>query len=429
MPGNVYVGTSDKKRHKRGSSLRIAFLTPEFVTSNWGSGGLATYIDHVVSGLKRCGHDPEIFTLGTPSVEHVNGIRIETVNNWRTFPVRLVRKIAHICPGIKVDRTLRFLCGAWALARAFEKRHAQRPFDAVQSSNFGLAGFFISQRPGDPRHLVRCSSSRRLWKSMSNQKVSIDHHLMDVLERHLIGRADFAYAPSRFLAHYFREHHGLKVRVVRPPCQFTLECSKDLPAELPERYLVHFGLLGVRKGTDIVVDALCLALEKEPDLTMVLVGNEARRGELNQLYARVGYDRTRLVWLGPLPRPELYRVVAGAEAAVLPSRVDNLPNTVIESLALGVPVIGTDGASIDELVTDGVNGLLVPVGDANVLAAAMLDAWCQTERWNLIRMQSGQLLTLGDECDPIEELCAIAAGQVGDCDARFCVDQRVVTPW
>jgi glycosyltransferase involved in cell wall biosynthesis len=55
--------------------------------------------------------------------------------------------------------------------------------------------------------------------------------------------------------------------------------------------------------------------------------------------------------------------------------VDNLPNTVIESLMLGIPVIGTRGASIDELVEPGVTGQLVYPGNVDGLAAAMVEAW------------------------------------------------------
>ena len=80
-------------------------------------------------------------------------------------------------------------------------------------------------------------------------------------------------------------------------------------------------------------------------------------------------------YLGELRRDEVYGVLAGADAAVLPSLFDNLPNSAIEALLLGVPVIGSRGASLDELVTDGVTGVLVPIGDADALADAMLAQW------------------------------------------------------
>ena len=78
---------------------------------------------------------------------------------------------------------------------------------------------------------------------------------------------------------------------------------------------------------------------------------------------------------GPLSKSELYAVLQKADVAVLPSQVDNLPNTVIESLMLGIPVIGSRGASIDELVEDDQNGHLVDLRDTNGLAEALVKMW------------------------------------------------------
>jgi glycosyltransferase involved in cell wall biosynthesis len=61
--------------------------------------------------------------------------------------------------------------------------------------------------------------------------------------------------------------------------------------------------------------------------------------------------------------------------------MENLSNAVIESLLLDVPVLGSDGVSINELVEDGVSGALVPIGDAEALAAAMLSVWRREAQW------------------------------------------------
>jgi glycosyltransferase involved in cell wall biosynthesis len=107
---------------------------------------------------------------------------------------------------------------------------------------------------------------------------------------------------------------------------------------------------------------------------MVWAGAD-RCDRLEAWKAAWGERCAQVVWLGALPKPELYGVVQASEAAVLPSTVDNLPNTAIESLLLGVPVIGSAGASIDELIEPGRTGELVPIGDAEALAAAMLRVW------------------------------------------------------
>jgi glycosyltransferase involved in cell wall biosynthesis len=94
-----------------------------------------------------------------------------------------------------------------------------------------------------------------------------------------------------------------------------------------------------------------------------------------------GEQAGQVRWLGYLPKPQLYRVLKQAEAVVIPSRVDNLPNTLIESLLLNVPVIGSRGASIDELIEPGISGELVPIGDSAALAQAMLKAWRREVPW------------------------------------------------
>ena len=60
-----------------------------------------------------------------------------------------------------------------------------------------------------------------------------------------------------------------------------------------------------------------------------------------------------------------------ADASLLTSSWENFPHTVVEALAVGTPVIATAVGGVPELVRDGENGLLVPAGDADALAAAI----------------------------------------------------------
>jgi len=164
----------------------------------------------------------------------------------------------------------------------------------------------------------------------------------------------------------------------------------ELSCELPHRFLIHFGTLGPIKGTDVVAAALPIVWREEPSFTLVIAGAARRwttRGQefcpdLLTEYSRMwGRLSDRVIWLGEIEKSQLYAVLQRAEAAVLPSRYDNLPNTAIESLSLGVPVIGTRGASIDELVEPGYNGDLVPVGDHHSLAELLLKAWRGQATW------------------------------------------------
>lgn len=377
---------------------RIAFLTPEFVTNSPTGGGLASYVARMGRILRNMGHEVEVFTLADAAVtfDH-EGLRVHHVAPADNVATRLLA--AHWRLRLKFGVTWRQLRGAVALGRALKTSQAQKPFDIVQSADWGLSGLFVPRGTGRC-HLVRCSWSRKACERAAGLTPNLDNRLIAALERRCMRRADAVYAPSRFVAQSVGRDYGVNIQVVRPPVEFdplaptpastpapipaSKAASKSASAlatpHLPPRFLLHFGLLSAVKGTDILLRALPRAWEKAPDLRLALIGRECEPGYAKALIDPLGErGRTHVTWTGPLPREQLAAVLPTAEAAVLPSRSDNLPNTVIEALAAGVPVIGSDGASIDELVRPGVNGRLVPLEDGDpmtdALADAMADAW------------------------------------------------------
>lgn len=351
---------------------RIAFLTPEYPTEKQGAGGVGSYVGKMAVLLAEAGHDVTVFVISASAgTVYRAGVRVERVRSTRSLLARgLARALRRVDVGggeLPVH-----VANARLLAAALAREHAREPFDLVQSANYHVVGLAVPQVPGRT-HLVRISTSRILYDPAYGRPPGPLTRLTERLDVRTQRRADHAYAPSRLLQRYFHETYGHAVEVVRPPVPGDVGEVGTLPSGLVQPYLVHFGSLGARKGTDIVSDALPLAWRQEPDLHMVFVGpfSPSARARYS---ANWGDDADKVTLLGPLAKPELYAVVAHATASVLPSRMDNLPNTVIESLALGTPVIGSDGASIDELVTPGVNGALVPIGDARALADAMVAA-------------------------------------------------------
>ncbi len=352
---------------------RIAFVTPEFVTEYATGGGLGSYLNRITQALRETGHEPEIFTLSPENEGTIdwNGVPVHRVR--RTDANRAVRTWIRVAWRLGlhwIEPPLIPLCDARRLANALERRDAERPFDLVQSADFRASGYYVRSLTSRP-HLVRCSGDGLLW-AFANGDVSFRRRWESRLERACLRRADMAYAPSRFVAERLARRTGIDVHVVRPPA--TLETKPELSHELPERYLIHFGQFSGAKGTPVLARALPRVWEQAPDFTMVWAGAD-RSDSLAQWREAWGEHRSRVVWLGELTKPELYAVLQNAEAAVLPSAVDNLPNTVIESLLLGIPVIGTVGSSIDELVEPDETGDLVPVGDSEALARAMLRVW------------------------------------------------------
>jgi glycosyltransferase involved in cell wall biosynthesis len=144
-------------------------------------------------------------------------------------------------------------------------------------------------------------------------------------------------------------------------------------------YLLFFGRFQLHKGFHILAQALPQVLQAHPDCTAVFVGLDIETPLASSMkeYARslCQKDAERLVFIDPLPHKKLYPIIKGARIVVLPSLVDNFPNTCLEAMALGKPVVGTKGASFEELITDGETGFLVPAGDVQALGEKINEVW------------------------------------------------------
>lgn len=116
-----------------------------------------------------------------------------------------------------------------------------------------------------------------------------------------------------------------------------------------------------RKGFDLLVEAL-KPFRNDARVFLLAAGRELPEHDLGPQLVTTGYltGEKQLSW-----------VYSAADVFVLPSLQDNLPNTALEALSCGVPVVGFDVGGIPEIVREGETGLLVPAKDVAGLRAAI----------------------------------------------------------
>ena len=130
--------------------------------------------------------------------------------------------------------------------------------------------------------------------------------------------------------------------------------------------LAFAGRLTAQKSLPLLLEAVGRA----EGVTLAIAGEGPERGAVEAGVRRLGLeDRVRL--LGPLSRDSVLELFHAADGTVLSSGWENFPHSVVESLAVGTPVLATDVGGVAEVVRDGENGLLVPPGDPAALAAAI----------------------------------------------------------
>jgi glycogen(starch) synthase len=142
--------------------------------------------------------------------------------------------------------------------------------------------------------------------------------------------------------------------------------------------VVFVGRFEARKGIDSVFEVIERLLPQMPDLRFTLVGEDRplRPGEApagqawrDMHAASAWFDRVEFT--GPAPDDELHRRYASADIALLPSRYESFGLVMVEAMMHGLPVVSCAAGGVVDVVTDGVDGLLVPPGDTDALTDAV----------------------------------------------------------
>lgn len=133
--------------------------------------------------------------------------------------------------------------------------------------------------------------------------------------------------------------------------------------------VVFSGRCEASKGIFDLLDAAGVLRAQVPGLRIECAGD----GDLGkvQRYAASMNLAPRVKMRGWLRKEASEQLLSRASVFVLPSYAEGLPMSVLEAMAAGCPVVATRVGGIPDLVTDGVDGLLVPPGDPHALAAAL----------------------------------------------------------
>jgi glycosyltransferase involved in cell wall biosynthesis len=156
------------------------------------------------------------------------------------------------------------------------------------------------------------------------------------------------------------------VAIAAPPAGDRAAVLAELGLPADARVLGYVGRLWPQKRVQDLIWATELIKNIKPNVFTVIVGDGPDRDALVEFSQKVAIDdRVRLVG----PRDDVPRLMAVMDVVVQPSQFEGMPNSVMEAMAAGLPVVASNIPGNDELVIDGETGFLVPVGDTKLLAA------------------------------------------------------------
>jgi glycosyltransferase involved in cell wall biosynthesis len=224
-------------------------------------------------------------------------------------------------------------------------------------------------------HVLRLSSFPGMERA-TNEELNFNADVviknlnkLEKLELDVFKKIKYVISPSKITADMIKKHINKKVTVIESPFHIKTDNWNDMIYDeilKDKKYLLFYGRLTRGKGIHLINEIIYRLLDHYKDLYFVVIGNdktilnnEGKAVKVHRMLKTSAKEHSdRVICLKAISKEKLMPIVDNARLCVLPSVMDNLPNTCIESMALGKIVIGARGASFDQLIIDGCSGFL-----------------------------------------------------------------------
>jgi glycosyltransferase involved in cell wall biosynthesis len=233
-------------------------------------------------------------------------------------------------------------------------------------------------------HAAHAVATAALASLGTGARLLVSRRVALPLRRNPVSRWKYA-RPERFIAVSERVRGALCASGVAPERVSVVRSGVDLAAPVERASADTLRALGITPGRALIVMASSLIPpHKDPETFLIalaaareagapfqalLVGDGPLAAEAERIRRRLGLEAVvRLTGF----RRDAVELLAAADLAVLSSRDEGLGTTLLDAMVAGVPVVATAAGGVTEVVRDGVEGLLVPVGDGRALGAAMV---------------------------------------------------------
>lgn len=358
--------------------MRIVYITSEYIdekTLQPFDGGLASYLNKITTFLAQLGHDVLVIQVNSPETKQIEykGLHVIFINSKfkKTFFEKLIWPFLSKTKRrkIKVENVYK------KIHYIIQKENKKKAIDIIQYASYLAMGKYPEK---DIPSCVRISSYAKLWQKYYNYE-----NLQEIEDEVIqFKNARFMYGPSIYIADYIKQDLKLEkdIQIIETPFvpydgQEDLSLYNALESKIANKpYLLFFGSLGLLKGAQEIADSINHILSKYPDLYLVLVGKEMLiegKSPVQIIQEKSGKNSNRVIWYDCQPHATLFPLIRHAKAILLPSRVDNLPNTCIEAMGLRKIVIGSHGASFEQLIDDEKSGFLCQAGDSESIKIAV----------------------------------------------------------
>ena len=378
--------------------MRHLILCPEYPPAEIPPGGIGTYVRHISHMMAEAGEtvhviaprwDPsskamEEFCEGRLIVHRVP--YDEPIPRARDATIGM-QEVSGLLQG-----SSRRECFSWQAGLLTETLVEDAGIDVIEAQDYDAPLYYFQFRRAlglGPARRPPCIVHLHAPTEFIAQQNESSHRHADLaakrLEDYSIAAADAFLCPSHFLACQAEVHYGIprgSVAVIRMPLGDTP--LVDRPDDVWRTGTISYvGRLEPRKGVIEWIEAAVSVAGDDPLLEFDLIGADlpySRTLSVRQLAERLIPERLRanFRFRGSVSRSDMFGLLSRARMAVVPSRWENFPNSCVEAMGSGLPVLASPNGGMVEMIEDGRTGWIADSGRGRDLAAALRRALSST---------------------------------------------------
>ncbi len=354
------------------------------------SNGVVTYVRILRDALRSLGH--RVTIVDTEQIEHSDG------------------SIANLPTSSGLTSRVQTLAETWRgrdASTAYVRVRLRRAFEALEAADVEIVeleeswgwasrlvgrGFPVVMRLHGPHAFAREGVSRNRTD-----------RLREASELRAFRQVQAVTSPSATVIAKMTEMAGAaqRTKVIYNPV--PLPTGQWSAAKAVTNQLLFVGRFDSLKGADVVMRAFAIAVEKRPALRLILVGPDCGLGgteHFDEFSSRLSLEiRSRIEFLGEQPAKRVAELRLKAALAIVGSRYETFPYTAFEAQAVGMPLLMTDTLGPRGIVTDGVDGRVVPVSDSDAMAKAIVEM--VDDPAAMARMGAAGRAMVADRMDPM----------------------------
>jgi hypothetical protein len=346
-----------------GGRMNVCFVSAEYPPGEIG--GIGRYTVDLAAGFAEVGHEVHVITTDPERdrVDFEDGVWVHRMHTREPS----IPELAESPAKFNIFR-------AATVAAELDRIHGRSPIDVVSAPLWASEGCVCTFDRRFPTILALMTSMHTIaglhesWEEDRQIKALIQ------LERATVQRSSYLHALSDAVLSDARQAFDPDEEVAAVVPLGT----RDVAGEYSSRgngdgkiRILFVGRLERRKGVDVLLDAAEELLPSRPEIELVVVGKDTENTELGETYREVFRRRTggadwarRVIFAGAVPDEELFQHYADCDVFCAPSRYESFGLVLTEAMAFGKPVVGCRAGGMQEVVDEGVTGLLAEPGDA-----------------------------------------------------------------